>query len=223
MQQAFYVSVPLVSVNKIYGSIYIVSKSKSNVTNYDIKILEALGEQIGSALEQLHTNVMLKSSALEDPDTGLLNYPAYFKRLAEETLKTSEFGLPLSVCTFQLDNYASFNPEQHRERYVHVIQHIITHIKRDLKLYDIFGKLDDSVFSVGLIGLPLSEAQLWAERIRAEIARSVINLNKKKFSVTISAGVAEPSKGDSAELLLEKSRKALALAVKKTNNVTIFA
>lgn len=222
-QQAYFVSVPLLSLNRIYGSIYILAKSKSNITNYDIKIFEALGEQIGSTLEHLHTSAMLKSSALEDPDTGLLNYPAYFKRLTEETVKTSEFGLPISVCTFQLDNYASFNPDQHRERYVHVIHHIITHIKNDLKIYDVFGKLDDSVFSIALIGLPLNEAQLWAERVRAEIARSVINLNKKKFSVTISAGVAEPSKGDTAEILLEKSRKALALASKKSNNVTIFA
>jgi len=69
----------------------------------------------------------------------------------------------------------------------------------------------------------MSESQLWAERIRSEVAQSVINIDKKKYSVTISGGVAEHTKMDNATTLLEKSHKALTIASKKTNNITIFA
>jgi len=221
--EAYFVSAPLISMNKIYGAVFIESANKSNVTSYDIKILESLGDQAGTALEQLHLNHVIHSTSMVDEETGLLNPAAFAQRLNEESHKNLDFAIPLTLCEFKIDNYASLNPEQHRNRYITVLNHIIDHIRRDLKPYDIFGKGESGVFYVGLVGMPMSESQLWAERIRSEVAQSVINIDKKKYSVTISGGVAEHTKMDNATTLLEKSHKALTIASKKTNNITIFA
>lgn len=222
MQSAYFVSAPVISMNKIYGAVFIEAASKSNVTSYDIKILESLGDQAGNALEQLHLNQMLHSTSMLDADTGLLNTYAFEQRLIQESNKTLDFGIVLTLCAFKLDSYASFSQDLHRDRYNKVLRTIIEHINRDLKSYDVFGNGENGVFFVALIGMPLAEAQLWAERIRSEIAQTVINIDKKKYSVTICGGVAEHTKMDTAITLMDKSLKALALATKKTNNITIF-
>jgi diguanylate cyclase (GGDEF)-like protein len=223
MQNGYFVAAPALSLNKIYGALFIEAANKSNITSYDIKILEALAEQTGTALEQLHLNKMIQSASMIDVETGLLNTPAFYRRLEEEAFKNSEFGLPFTVCSFQTDNYSSLNPQTHKDRYMQITRHIVETIRRDLKPYDIFGRLDSNVFCVALVGMPLNEAQLWMERIRTEVAGASLTINKKKYSVTISAGVATQAKNDNAEALLNKASKALAIAAKKTNNVTIFA
>ncbi len=223
VSEAYFVSAPLISMNKIYGAVFIEAANKSNVTSYDIKILESLGDQAGTALEQLHLNHIIQSSSMVDDETGLLNPAAFAQRLNEESHKNIDFAIPLTLISFKIDNYASLNPEQHRGRYVAVLNHIIDHIRRDLKPYDIFGKGDSGNFYVALIGMPMAESQLWAERIRSEIAQSVITIEKKKFSVTISGGVAEHTKMDNSDSLIEKAHKALTIASKKSNNITIFA
>ncbi len=222
MQSAYFVSAPVISMNKIYGAVFVEAASKSNVTTFDIKILESLGDQAGNALEQLHLHQMLHSTSMIDAETGLLNTYAFEQRLVQESNKTLDFGIVLTLCAFKLDSYASFNKDMHRDRYNKVLKTIIEHINRDLKSYDVFGNGENGVFYVALIGMPLAEAQLWAERIRSEIAQTVVTIDKKKYSVTICGGVAEHTKTDTAATLIDKSLKALDLATKKTNNITIF-
>ena len=223
MSKGYFVSVPLNSVSNNYGALYMELKSRSGITNYDIKLLEMLAEHAGSAIEQVHLTKLLNTSSIMDPETGILNAPAFYMRLNEELARCRDFKNNITLFGFKIDNYASFNTEEHIDRLQKVIYGVIEIMKKHIKEYDVFGKIERETFGVALYGLSLTDAQLWAERVRSEIAKNVISINSKKFSVTISGGLAMAGKKDSAEELIQNVNQVLDISLKKTNCVSIFA
>lgn len=222
VEKGYFVAAPIIAMDKIYGAVYLEASSKSNVTSNDIKILESLGDQSAIALEQIHLDRIINTTSMIDAETGLINISAFEKRLSEELYKSVDFNIPVTLIAFKIDNYSSLNPEQYRDRYNRVVNKIIDHIRSRIKQYDVFTKADNEVFYLALIGMPAGEAQLWAERVRSELAQTVLNIDKKKFTVTISCGVVGNHKDDTFITLMDKADKALAIAGGKTNNVTVY-
>ncbi|MCK5853242.1 hypothetical protein KAH27_09475, partial [bacterium] len=60
------------------------------------------------------------------------------------------------------------------------------------------------------------------EKLRSEIAISVMEYNGKRFTVTVSIGLAESRSTKDAEELISNSVKVLNMSVQKTNCVTAF-
>ncbi len=222
LEQGYFVSAPIISMEKIYGAVFFEAQSKSHVTSYDLKILESLADQAAVTLEQLYLDSTINSSTLIDNETGLINMVGFEKRLSEEMYKSYDFNIPISLLVFKIDNYSSFNPEKYLDRYNKVVNQIISFISGEIKPYDVFAKSKNEIFYLAMIGLPISDAQLWAENVRSKIAQKVLNIDKKKLSVTISCGIASNSKGDNNISLMEKAEQALDIASRKTNNVTLY-
>lgn len=223
MNQGYFVSVPLNSVSNNYGALFLELRSRSGITNYDLRLLEMLAEHTGSAIEQVHLTKLLNTSSIMDPETGILNAPAFYMRLNEELSRCKDFKNNITLFAFKIDNYAAFNSEEHVDRLQKVIFGVIEIMKKHIKGYDIFGKIERETFGVGLYGLSLTDAQLWAERVRSDVAKNVININSKKFSVTISGGLASAGQKDTAEDIIQNVKKVLDISLKKTNCVSIFA
>jgi diguanylate cyclase len=85
------------------------------------------------------------------------------------------------------------------------------------------GRIDTGLLAIGLVSSRAQQAQIWAERMRREIASSIIELDGRRFSVTVSIGVAEADPQDSWETLLDHSYHVLRLSEETGNKVTMFA
>ena len=129
----------------------------------------------------------------------------------------------MCVCAFKLDHYVSINPEEHPQEYNAVLSNVLEQYHTEVKPYDLFGKGEDNIFYIVLSGMKLTEAQLWAERIRSQVAGRIINVGKKKFSITLSGGIAQLGDNDSVDSIMKKTHQVLDLAIKKNNNIKIFA
>jgi len=65
---------------------------------------------------------------------------------------------------------------------------------------------------------------MWTETtLRKEIASSIIDMDGKRFSVTVSIGVAESTPRDTWDVLLNNAYDVLAMSQKSTNKVTVFS
>jgi len=64
---------------------------------------------------------------------------------------------------------------------------------------------------------------MWTENIRGKIASSIIEVDGRRFSVTVSIGVAEATPRDSSETLFANALQVLGRSEKLTNKVTVFA
>ena len=98
-------------------------------------------------------------------------------------------------------------------------------IKLQLRDYDIAGRYGGEEFAILLPFTKLEEAKMVAERLRKAVENKKIDISKintesseKNISVTISLGVAEYSKEDSEETLLQNADKALYKAKENGRN-----
>lgn len=223
LRDGFFAAVPLKSHQHSYGALFVEGNSSQNINFNDIQALRALAEHAGLAIEQLFFNDILQSTALIDSNTGIANPPAFRRRFAEEMLRAKDLGLPVQLILFRIDKYASFDPNTYPERMQRVLQHVLEITKRHLKAYDVFGHYDHETLGVVLTAVDSQEARLWAERLRSDVAISVLQIDKSRFTVTMSIAVAGAVKSFDMEETERNCHKMLEISTKKTNCVTVFA
>ncbi len=223
LRDGFFAAVPLKSHQHSYGALFVEGNSSQNINFNDIQALRALAEHAGLAIEQLFFNDILQSTALIDGNTGIANPPAFRRRFAEEMLRAKDLGMPAQLILFRIDKYASFDPNTYPERMQRVLQHVLEITKRHLKAYDVFGHYDHETLGVVLSAVDSQEARLWAERLRSDVAISVLQIDKSRFTVTMSIAVAGAGKTFDMEETERNCLKMLDISTKKTNCVTVFA
>jgi len=217
----FFVAVPFKSLTNTYGALFVIGKSQSNITSYDIKILETLADNAGSFIEHYLFQHMLQHSSMVDSG-GILNQGAFYSRLEEEMIKSLDSGTSLVLCMFKIDLSAAYNPDKYPDRTERIHNHVVGLVKKYLKVYHPVGKADNDTFAIILTGSKSFEAKQWAERLRGDIAKTHIEIMNKRYYVTISAGLCEASKNDSMETLTENVRLVLKMSEDKSNKVTVF-
>jgi len=217
-----FLSVPIKSYTTNYGAIFLEINDGRTISQNSIGILETLGEQSSTAIETIYFDKLMKSSQLFDPNTGILNTPAFIQRFREELERCRDFGIKPYLCVFQLDKYSSLDPEQHSDRLQKAVYHVLGLAKSQIRIYDLFGKIADNTYAIALFGITLQEARIWAERLRSEIAISVLEIMSQRFTVTISIGLTQIKETDSMDDIIDNAGKALTKSLKKTNAVTVF-
>ncbi len=217
------VPVPLKTVGSNFGALFVEGRNLSGISDYDISMLETLCEQAGSSIEKIHFIEMLDSGALIDDSTGLFNPQAFYLRLQEEFIRSADFNFPLSLCLFRIDKYAALDPDKYSGRMEQVVFHTVDIVKKSLKSYDIFGRIDSGTFAILLIGKQSQEAKIWAERLRQEVAISVMDIDSQQFTVTISIGISGAESSSSVEELIGNTKKMLKKSSEKSNSVSVFS
>lgn len=222
ISKGFYISAPLASYTNTYGALFIEGTDENEISQFDVKIIETLAANASIVIEQIYFSEIIKSSAIFDPSTGLLNTPAFQQRLNEEILKGIDLKYHITLCLIEIDKYKSIDPKDHLERSEQVLMHIIETIQNKLKPYDIFGRADSNIFGIGLINMNIDKAKIWAEKLRTKIAQSLINIGDDSFNVTISIGIATAHANESADDILDNARKVLDISKQRTNTLTVF-
>ncbi len=218
----YFMSVPVKSFNNTYGAVFVEGKNSSAVTQFDIGTLETLGNCAGSSIEKLHLIEIIQTSALIDHATGLLNTPAFQRRLGEEIARAADFKQQSTLCFIQIDKYASLDPTIYPERNEKMVYHIIGLLQNQLKKYDLLGRIDEAKLGVFLSGTKLDDARFWAERVRNKIAGGVVEIDGQRFSVTASFGLAKTADGINLETLAANAQHALDNSIQKTNSVSLY-
>lgn len=219
-QGGYFLSVPLKSQSHNYGALFLEG-SGTLLPTHDINIIEMLGEQTGTIIEQLRFHEMFRSTALMDETKGLYNSKAFYARMTEETAKTRDFGNPFSLALIKMDTYESMEnlPEIEDD----LLLHVIKKVKSNMKEYDIIGEFEEKTLAIALIGQTLEKSHLWGERVRKEIASAITEIGNRRLTVTVSIGIAQAHSYDKADSLIRNASSSLQLASEKTNSVIVYS
>jgi len=218
----FFLSIPLVTHTTTYGALYIEGDDPGLITQNDIEVISILAEHAALSIEKLHFMEILQSSALTDNDTGLLNIKAFYSQLDNEFSRSKDTGEKFCISLIKVDKYSSLDPNKYQQRMQSVLVNIINIINNNKKKYDFLGSLEDDTFCILLVGMNSESAKIWCERVRNEIAISVLEVDNKKFNVTTSIGLAENITAKSADSLIDNATIAINKSLEKTNSVTLF-
>jgi diguanylate cyclase (GGDEF)-like protein len=184
--------VPLLRNKRIIGSLNLGSVDPARFSpSLGTDFVEHMASIIAICLENVISNEMLKYIGLTDSLTGVYNRRYVDRRLLEEISRARRQQYPISFMYIDIDHFKRVNDTVGHQGGDDVLREVANRIKNELRLSDALARFGGEEFVVLLINADLESAAFVAERIRAGIAASMIDLSGGvKVSITASVGVA---------------------------------
>lgn len=214
-----FLCLPVSSTNRCYGALTLESRNKSNFAGNEVETIYRLVENAAMALEVLYLNDLVKDFVIVDQLTGSFNKKHFMKKLEEEVRRADDFGQELALASLVVDNAQELTNRHGHEGFDAILNQVAKIIRGNIRSYDIVGRQEHDGMGVLLISTTASDAYLWAEKIRKQIAGHIITLGGKSFSVTVSAGVCGLSEGMCKDELLAGTTRVLSKAIEDGGNL----
>ena len=155
-------------------------------------IIHPLDAQLSLTMDQLsEAKLVAERLAQTDPLTGVLNRRAFFDHFEREWLKAERSHAPLSFLMLDIDFFKQLNDTHGHLAGDAVLRKLAQVMQSTCRAYDDIGRYGGEEFCILLAGTPLADALDFAERLRATIAKTIINHDDRCLSVTVSIGVAQ--------------------------------
>ncbi len=142
-----------------------------------------------------------------DSLTNLPNRRCTFGRLASMVDVASKRGSQLTAIVFDIDHFKSVNDTYGHQTGDEVIVQVAEVARRQARAGDVVGRIGGEEFVWLLPGFDIERARPLAERLRQSVENGVPGSTLP--NVTISLGLAEFRRGDTAEELLARADAAL--------------
>lgn len=221
MPQGQFVAVPLRSDTQTYGALFIENHA-GTLSQQQIQVAETLGEHAGLIIEQFRHTERLEYGSLLDPATNVLNRRGFDLRCLEEFDRAVDQRQPFTVCYIRIDRSRAYTSATADQQTL-VVNHVLRLIRNQLRTYDLVARIESGLLAIGLVGFSAQQAQMWTENIRSTVASSVMNVDGRRFSATVSIGVAEATPRDTMQSLLANVMTAVTRSEQQSNKVTVFA
>ena len=184
--------VPLLRNKRIIGSLNLGSVEPTRFTpSLGTDFIEHMASIIAICLENVISNEMLKYIGLTDSLTGVYNRRYMDRRLLEEISRARRQAYDISFMYIDIDHFKRVNDTVGHQGGDEVLREVAQRIKAELRLSDALARFGGEEFVVLLINADLDSAAFVAERIRAGIAASMIEVSAGvRVSITASIGVA---------------------------------
>jgi len=151
----------------------------------------------------------LMAAATIDALTGCLNYSALRFTLDTEIARATRYGLKLSVCFVDLDQFKTLNDDEGHEIGNRVLAEVGAILRAEARASDTVARYGGDEFVLMLPETSLRSATRFAKRLRGALAHVSTPAGT---SVGASAGVAQWNRGISAGALLTAADDALRRA-----------
>lgn len=130
------------------------------------------------------------NAALRDPLTKAYNKKFFIDQLRTEFSYSKRHGTALSLVIFDLDHFKRIN-----DNYGHVIGdqvliQLAELVHSMLRTEDVFARYGGEEFVIILRGIPLDDAGVLSERIRAAVEQRAFMSGELRLPVTVSVGVS---------------------------------
>jgi len=153
-----------------------------------------LEEQAEELARQAHT----------DPLTGVSNRRHFFEEAAREIARSLRNNKPLALLMLDIDRFKGINDAHGHNTGDAVLKALCATSLATVRTIDVFARIGGEEFAVLLPETSGKEAELVAERLRARLAITPVDLPGEKsvsFTVSIGVSVMRPGEGSCEEIL----------------------
>jgi diguanylate cyclase (GGDEF)-like protein len=215
--------VPLRTVERVLGMLYVSQRGPDRITERQVRLLETIAGRIVFPIERLLVQEKLEREAALDPLTGLLNCRRLEQALAAEVKRCDRYRHALSVIMLDLDQLAGYNDRHGHTRGNHLLIAAAQLVKTNVREVDIVARYGGDEFCVICPETSREDAFILAERLCREFMAAPFLDSGSGPEVTISGGVATyPEDARSSTDLLAAADAAVA-AVKQIGGGAVGA
>ena len=201
---------PLVCADEAIGSFTLASRRPHAFGKDAREMLGVIANQVAVSLENAKMYRQMETMATTDGLTGLLNHRTFQVRLADLLGRSERHKLKLALILTDIDHFKKVNDTYGHPVGDEVLRRVSKVVQESVRKIDIAARYGGEEFAVVLEGADAAGAVQLAERIRADVAKQVIQCEKGSFSVTLSLGIAAvPEDGTEKQALIERADQAL--------------
>lgn len=206
--------VPLLRNRRLIGCLNLGSRDPERFTpEMATDFVEHMASIIAICLENVISNEMLKYIGLTDALTGVYNRRYIDRRLLEEIARAQRQEYRLSVMYIDVDHFKRVNDSVGHQGGDEVLREVAGRIKAELRMSDALARFGGEEFVVLLIDADSDSATMVANRIRASVAGSPVELGAGLLiNVSVSIGVATLHDFDRDHPLEDVAQQLVAVA-----------
>jgi diguanylate cyclase (GGDEF)-like protein len=222
------ICIPLVKDKTVLGVLNVESTELRPLTKKDVELLDAFARPVAMAVDNARLHARVKSLALTDGLTNLINRRAFDQALDTELARAARYQHPLSLIILDLDSFKAYNDLHGHPAGDERLKSIAAILSENVRHPDIAARYGGEEFAVILPHTDKTGALVMAERLRiATASQSPENIPSPGHPVagfTISLGVASfPQDGKTEKELLLAADNAELHAKRLGKNQTCAA
>ena len=212
--------IPLKEYNKVIGCIIVVSAAEIQDNKAKLNTLDILAGYICLAIQNMDKYNKLKKTADTDCMTSLLNYRSFIDYLKQYTESKECFCSAI----FDIDDFKKINDTYGHLAGNKVLKEVASIIKESIRFIDVCFRYGGEEFTVLFEGLNQYEAMAICESIRKKIENNEFIYDENTFKITISCGITEVNREQTAvpEVIFDTFDKALYESKLNGKNKTTF-
>ncbi len=184
------ISKPLIIEGNVLGILRVDSPVESRFAQYDLRILDIIGELAAVALENARLYCRTEELAIKDSLTGLYVHRYFMERLEEEVKRALRSNSTFALLMLDIDNFKDFNDEHGHMSGDTILKNIARILQSRASAGDIIARYGGEEFVFLALNCGRKKAVKLADEIRTQIQDHPVVLRRKKCSVTVSVGVA---------------------------------
>jgi two-component system cell cycle response regulator len=168
--------------------------------------------------ELIASREQLRSGAMYDSLTGLLNRGAFVDLFHKEVARAERYETPLAVIMAELDDFQGLIDRHGHPAGEMVLVEAAHRLRTSLRVSDSIGRYGGVGFAIVAPGCTANAAAVLAERFRLGVSSTPIALENERVIVTMSFGVAGTADMREAIGLLRTADEALSRAKRAGQN-----
>lgn len=213
------VVVPLKHQDELRGALVLFHRSKMELTEPERSVLEAVGNQIGVAVENARLYQKVKSMAEHDALTGLYNRHKFFAVLDTELKRCKRYNGKCAVLLFDVDHFKDYNDTFGHLAGDECLRKVSALIRQSIRETDTPARYGGEEFVVLVVEADARAAITVAERLRKRLEAA----GQKEPLPTVSIGVAVyPDDAQTVQDLLLIADNNLYTAKRLGRNRTVW-
>jgi len=161
----------------------------TTVVRADDKTPQYLLQVVEDITERRRLEAELVRLARTDSLTGLNNRMYFMERGNDEFERYRRYGAPLCVMLMDIDHFKIINDTHGHHNGDKVLKKLAELCSNILRKTDVFGRIGGEEFAIVLAESSLEDGYGTAERIRQEVANTVVSADGAEIRFTISIGV----------------------------------
>ena len=143
--------------------------------------------------------------------TGPYDRSALLSLLFRETDRVQRMKTPLSLLLFSIDELSWWSKRLGSAAGDELLCEMVSRIERQLRSYDVLGRIGKDEFLAVLPGCPRADATLLAERLRTDVFAKAFSIGNEAIQMSACFGIAS-SEGRSPVVVLREAELALKSA-----------
>ena len=219
LKQGTVVSIPFSSGGKCFGAVIVSNRKSNSFSKKDISSIQFLATTIAPAFEIAELNMILGEHIAIDEQTGALSKKYFIARLNEELYRATDREEDLSLVFVSVSNVHDIEQRYGAEGKDASLVHVARHLRASVRPYDVVGRFDSSTFAVILGDTIANDAFMWAEKLRTAISGSIVSVDKRSFSLSVTIGISGASAKMTSDELIKNVSHVLEQAKKAGGNI----